>query len=120
MKRAKTSPGGAKELSPARKRWVEWELRPESRRDGRGCDTVSLGGWLAKIANPAPPATLPILPKPRNSSYNSSMMRASSEAKHAQLVERAVEWLRYTYRCGIVLSEQYCASGEVPDVIGWK
>jgi hypothetical protein len=48
------------------------------------------------------------------------MMRASSEAKHAQLVERAVEWLRYTYRCGIVLSEQSCASGEVPDVIGWK
>ena len=24
------------------------------------------------------------------------------------------------YRCGIILSEQYCASGEVPDVIGWK
>jgi hypothetical protein len=48
------------------------------------------------------------------------MMRASCEAKHAQLVERAVEWLRYTYRCGIILSEQYCASGEVPDVIGWK
>jgi hypothetical protein len=48
------------------------------------------------------------------------MMRASSEAKHAQLVERAVEWLRYTYRCGIILSEQSCASGEVPDVIGWR
>ena len=48
------------------------------------------------------------------------MMRASSEAKHAQLVERAVGWLRYTYRCGIILSEQYCSSGEVPDVIGWK
>jgi hypothetical protein len=48
------------------------------------------------------------------------MGRASSEAKHAQLVERAVEWLRYTYRCGIILSEQSCAGGEVPDVIGWK
>ena len=38
---------------------------------------------------------------------------------HAQLVERAVEWLR-SYRCGIVLSEQACISGEVPDAIGWK
>jgi hypothetical protein len=48
------------------------------------------------------------------------MQQTSLEAKHAQLVERAVEWLRYTYRCGIILSEQSCASGEVPDVIGWK
>jgi hypothetical protein len=39
---------------------------------------------------------------------------------HAALVERAVEWLRTQYRCGIVLSEQACASGEVPDAIGWK
>jgi len=39
---------------------------------------------------------------------------------HALLVERAVEWLRTQYRCGIVLSEQACASGEVPDAIGWK
>ena len=38
---------------------------------------------------------------------------------HGQLVERAVEWLR-SYRCGIVLSEQACVSGEVPDAIGWK
>ena len=38
---------------------------------------------------------------------------------HAQLVERAIEWLR-SYRCGIVLSEQACVSGEVPDAIGWK
>ena len=38
---------------------------------------------------------------------------------HAQLVERAVAWLR-SYRCGVVLSEQACASGEVPDAIGWK
>lgn len=38
---------------------------------------------------------------------------------HAQLVERAVRWLRY-YRCGVVLSEQACVSGEMPDAIGWK
>jgi hypothetical protein len=38
---------------------------------------------------------------------------------HAQLVERAVRWLR-SYRCGVVLSEQACASGEMPDAIGWK
>jgi hypothetical protein len=48
------------------------------------------------------------------------MTRAPSEANHASLVERAVEWLRHTYRCGIILSEQSCARGEVPDVIGWK
>lgn len=38
---------------------------------------------------------------------------------HAQLVEKAVRWLR-AYRCGVVLSEQTCASGEMPDAIGWK
>ena len=38
---------------------------------------------------------------------------------HAQLVEKAVQWLR-TYRCGVILSEQACASGEMPDAIGWK
>jgi hypothetical protein len=38
---------------------------------------------------------------------------------HAQLIEKAVRWLR-AYRCGVVLSEQACASGEVPDAIGWK
>jgi len=31
----------------------------------------------------------------------------------------AVHWLR-RYRCGVVLSEQACLSGEVPDAIGWK
>lgn len=41
-------------------------------------------------------------------------------AKHSQLVELAVRWLRSSYRCGIVLSEQYCSTGEVPDAIGWK
>ena len=38
---------------------------------------------------------------------------------HAQLVAKAVGWLR-SYRCGVVLSEQACASGEMPDAIGWK
>ncbi|HEY6936040.1 MAG TPA: hypothetical protein VI424_02745 [Terriglobales bacterium] len=38
---------------------------------------------------------------------------------HAQLVNLAVDWLR-RYRCGVVLSEQACASGEMPDAIGWK
>ncbi len=38
---------------------------------------------------------------------------------HAYLVNKSVEWLR-RYRCGIVLSEQSCSSGEMPDAIGWK
>lgn len=38
---------------------------------------------------------------------------------HAQLVQKAVCWLR-GYRCGVVLSEQACISGEMPDAIGWK
>jgi hypothetical protein len=38
---------------------------------------------------------------------------------HAELVNLAVKWLR-AYRCGVVLSEQACASGEMPDAIGWK
>jgi hypothetical protein len=38
---------------------------------------------------------------------------------HAKLVAMAVRWLR-RYRCGVVLSEQACISGEMPDAIGWK
>lgn len=38
---------------------------------------------------------------------------------HERLVTKAVEWLRH-YRCGIILSEQACSSGEIPDAIGWK
>jgi hypothetical protein len=38
---------------------------------------------------------------------------------HARLVEKAIRWLR-SYRCGVVLSEQACVSGEMPDAIGWK
>ncbi len=36
------------------------------------------------------------------------------------LVKKAVDWLRRQYGCGIILSEQYCATGEIPDAIGWK
>jgi hypothetical protein len=39
---------------------------------------------------------------------------------HQAMVELAVCWLRTRYRCGIILSEQACCSGEIPDVIGWK
>src|SRR6266581_2287804 len=38
---------------------------------------------------------------------------------HSQLVQQAVIWLR-AYRCGVILSEQSCANGEMPDAIGWK
>jgi hypothetical protein len=38
---------------------------------------------------------------------------------HAQLVEKAVNWLR-SCGCGVVLSEQACVSGEMPDAIGWR
>jgi hypothetical protein len=38
---------------------------------------------------------------------------------HEKLVARAITWLR-SYGCGVVLSEQSCASGETPDAIGWK
>ena len=38
---------------------------------------------------------------------------------HAKLVSMAIQWLR-RYRCGVVLSEQACVSGEMPDAIGWK
>src|SRR5262252_2926090 len=38
---------------------------------------------------------------------------------HSQLVQIATQWLR-RYRCGVVLSEQPCLSGEMPDAIGWK
>lgn len=48
------------------------------------------------------------------------MQASSSAKKHAQMVLAAVNWLRRQYRCGVVLSEQYCATGEIPDAIGWK
>jgi hypothetical protein len=43
----------------------------------------------------------------------------SNSMTHEKLVIKAVAWLR-SYGCGVVLSEQSCASGETPDAIGWK
>ncbi len=68
-----------------------------------------------------PRETWQSLPRPAFSRYNWNMLKTSrDEAKHGQLIARAVEWLRRHYKCGIILSEQYCATGEVPDVIAWK
>ena len=61
-----------------------------------------------------------VLPTEPVSRYNGIMPKTSAEAKHNQLVARAAHWLRHKYGCGIILSEQYCVTGEVPDVIGWK
>ena len=63
------------------------------------------------------PATGTAIASARDSRYESFMEQG---AKHSNLVEQAVRWLRTKYKCGIVLSEQYCATGEVPDAIGWK
>ena len=38
---------------------------------------------------------------------------------HEQMVKKAEDWLR-SYGCSVVLSEQACVSGEMPDAIGWK
>ena len=73
-------------------------------------------GWSNARRRAGP---LQALPSAAVSRYNGSMAK-SPAARHAQLIERAVEWLRRSYKCGIVLSEQYCATGEVPDVIAWK
>jgi hypothetical protein len=48
------------------------------------------------------------------------MVKRSTRVRHGDLVAEAVDWLRHSYNCGIILSEQYCATGEVPDAIGWK
>jgi hypothetical protein len=45
--------------------------------------------------------------------------RQTCMVTHAKLVSLAVRWLR-SYRCGVVLSEQACVTGEMPDAIGWK
>jgi hypothetical protein len=39
---------------------------------------------------------------------------------HADLVARAVAWLRNTQNCRVVLAEQSALCGEIPDAIGWK
>src|ERR1700738_664990 len=56
-------------------------------------------------------ATLPLL--------RTRICFQTSPGTHAKLVSMAVVWLR-RYRCGVVLSEQACVSGEMPDAIGWK
>jgi hypothetical protein len=60
------------------------------------------------------------LPICSSSRYNMGMAKRTSRAKHGDLVAKAVDWLRHSCHCGIILSEQYCATGEVPDAIGWK
>jgi hypothetical protein len=62
--------------------------------------------------------TLSLLPYRLRTRYNQTVI--SDKRKHTRLVKRAIHWLRTKYRCGVILSEQYCATGEVPDVIGWK
>jgi hypothetical protein len=52
--------------------------------------------------------------------FFSIILRYNISMTHQQLVRLAEQWLRTRYRCGIVLSEQSCASGETPDVIAWK
>jgi hypothetical protein len=62
---------------------------------------------------------------PKAGSYPVTFLRVrlalqlDTSMTHSQLVEKAVRWLRH-YRCGVVLSEQACVSGEMPDAIGWK
>jgi hypothetical protein len=57
---------------------------------------------------------------PRKTLSLAANLRYKSFMTHQQLVRMAEQWLRTRYRCGIVLSEQCCASGETPDVIAWK
>jgi hypothetical protein len=57
---------------------------------------------------------------PRKTLFLPRKLRYKSFMTHQQLVRMAEQWLRTRYRCGIVLSEQSCASGETPDVIAWK
>lgn len=51
--------------------------------------------------------------------FRTAFASQTSCVTHAKLVAMAVRWLRL-YRCGVVLSEQACVSGEMPDAIGWK
>ena len=80
------------------------DARPYAKPGKREFVSVTTAGLLE---------TSQSLPFRRVSRYKLSAMT------HAQLVERAVRWLR-SYRCGVVLSEQACVSGEMPDAIGWK
>src|SRR5260221_14360356 len=59
-------------------------------------------------------------PAPRKALFIQGILGYNISMTHQQLVRMAEQWLRGRYRCGIVLSEQSCASGETPDVIAWK
>src|ERR1700760_179875 len=61
-----------------------------------------------------------ILPVPAKTLFLHRNLRYNIIMTHQQLVRLAEQWLRSRYRCGIVLSEQSCSSGETPDVIAWK
>jgi hypothetical protein len=63
--------------------------------------------------------TAELLLSPIGAAYKLLLTAKASSMTHAQLVDRAVRWLR-SYRCGVVLSEQACVSGEMPDALGWK
>jgi hypothetical protein len=62
-------------------------------------------------------ATLTLLRMPF--SFETLLRILSDHMTHTKLVSMAVAWLR-RYRCGVILSEQACVSGEMPDAIGWK
>jgi len=83
-------------------------------------DCLPVERRASRLDAPGWRGTLPILPSAPFSRYNMIMPKTSAQRKHAQLVSLAADWLRHKYGCGIVLAEQYCATGEVPDVIGWK
>lgn len=46
-------------------------------------------------------------------------MRNPPPLTHADLVKRAVRWLRSEHRCSIVLAEMTCTAPSIPDAIGW-
>ena len=77
------------------------------------CGHIVKGSQLSAALGKSLPAVLILR-------YNQLMSKVSAHARHAQLISMAVAWLRRHYKCGIVLSEQYCSTGEVPDVIAWR
>jgi hypothetical protein len=100
---------------------------PESgdRVIGSSGDLKSTGSFREVEAN----LTLLRLPELRETATEASLgfrspddpiTRSPDSMTHSRLVDAAVSWLRSKYHCGIVLSEQSCASGETPDAIGWK
>lgn len=44
----------------------------------------------------------------------------NAPATHADLVQRAVRWLRREHRCSVAFGEIVTASRETPDAIGWS